>query len=192
MLVKAEHCRHIDVRRWHREGVLSAGRLGSWQWTDAHTGKHLATIGYRSDDTGVTLDYSIDGKDCSQRVRLSHSVCRYGGERPWFICPIRGERVAVLYLRAGRFACRQCQRLAYASQSDDAIGRGWRRQQKIEAQLGANWNRPKGMHRTTYERLLSIIWDCEETREAALSRFLAGMLDRYPSLRTDPVLQKLR
>jgi len=83
------------VRRWHREGVLSASRLGSWQWTDAHTGKRLATIGYRSDGNSVALDYSIDGKDCSQRVRLSQSASNYGGARPWFICPIRGERVAV-------------------------------------------------------------------------------------------------
>ncbi len=165
--------------------------MGSCQWTDARTGEHLATIGYRSDGMSVALDYSIDGTDCSQRVRLSHSACHYGGARPWFICPIRGERVAVLYLRAGRFACRHCQRLTYASQSDDAIGRGWRRQQKIEAKLGDNWKRPKGMHRKTHERLMAIIWACEDQREAALSRFLAGLLDRYPSLRDDPMMRGL-
>lgn len=189
MHVKAEHCKRIDVRRWHREGILAGRQLGSWQWTDAQTGERLATIGYRSDGTSVALDYLIDGKDCSQRVRLSHSACHYGGARPWFICPIRGERVAVLYLRAGRFACRDCQRLTYASQSGDAIDRGWRRQQKIEAKLGADWTRPKGMHRTTHERLMSIIWDCEEKRDAALSRFLAGMMARHPSLRSDPLLR---
>ena len=191
MHIKAENCKRIDVRRWQREGIFAGRHMGSWQWTDAQTGERLATIGYRSDGDGVALDYSIDGKDCSQRVQLSHSVCHYGGVRPWFICPIRGERVAVLYLRAGRFACRHCQRLAYASQSGDAIDRGWRRQQKIEAKLGDNWKRPKGMHRTTHERLMSIIWDCEEKREAALSRFMAGMLDRYPSLRGDPMLRAL-
>lgn len=47
------------------------------------------------------------------------------------------------------------------------------------------------MHRTTHERLLSLIWECEDKREAALSWFLAGMMDRYPSLRGDPMLHGL-
>lgn len=166
--VKAEHCKSIDVRRWHREGIFAGRHMGSWQWTDGQTGERLATIGYRSEGTSVALDYLIDGKDCSQRVRLTHSACNYGGARPWFICPIRGERVAVLYLRAGRFACRHCQRLAYASQSDDAIGRGWRRQAKLEARLGENWSRPSGMRHATHERILEKIFDCEDQRNAAL------------------------
>lgn len=90
-----------------------------------------------------------------------------------------GERVAVLYLRAGRFACRHGQRLAYAIQSDDAIGRSWRRQQKVKAMLRANWKRPKGMHRTTHERLMSIIWDCEEWRDLALTERLQVFMLQY-------------
>jgi len=154
MHVKAEHCRRIDVRRWQLEGVLRNGCAGSWQWTDAATGERLAAIGYRSDGFSVALNYSIDGRDCSQRVRLAESLCNYGGKRPWFVCPVRGERVAVLYLRAGRFACRHCQRLAYASQSGDALARGWQRQHRIEAKLGDDWQRPKGMHHATHARLL--------------------------------------
>lgn len=45
------------------------------------------------------------------------------------------------------------------------------------------------MHRTTHERLMSMIWACEDQREAALSRFLTGMTDRYPSLRGDRMLR---
>lgn len=189
---KAEHCRSLDVRRWQREGMLKAGRSGAWEWTDSDTGKRLAAIGYRSDGTSMALDYSIDGGDRSQRVSLSFSACRYGGTRPWFICPIRFERVAVLYLRAGRFACRHCQQLRYASQSNDALGRTWRRQHKVERTLGEDCQRPTGMHRTTYERLLSIITDCEERRDAALRLFLGGLMARHPSLRSDPVLRGLR
>lgn len=187
--VKAEHYRRIDVRRCHREGVLQAGRAGSWQWTNAETGERVATIGYWSDGSSVALNYSVDGRDCSQRVLLRHTECNYGGRRPWFTCPVRGERVAVLYLRAGRFACRHCQRIAYASQSGDALDRVWRRQQRIEAKLGEDWQRPKGMHHSTYDRLMSRILDCEERREAALCGFLAGMLERYPSLKAEPMLR---
>lgn len=180
--VKAEHCRRIDVRRWHREGVLQAGRAGSWQWTNAETGERVATIGYRSDGSSVALNYSIDGRDCSQRVWLSHSACNYGGKRPWFTCPVRGERVAVLYQRAGRFACRHCQRISYSSQSDDLCGRTWRRQAKAEAKLGPNWARPKGMHERTWQRLLEQIWDCESRRDDALTAVLSRLMIRHPHL----------
>jgi hypothetical protein len=190
--VKAEHCKSIDVRRWHRLGLLQEGRAGTWQWTNSETGKPVASIGFRSDGGSVTLNYSIDGRPLAQTLRLSQSACNYGGARPWFICPIRGERVAVLFLRAGRFACRHCQRISYASQSDDVCGRTWRKQAKAEAKLGPNWRRPKGMHDTTRERLLSIIWDCEERREEALAHFLSAFLVRHPSLRTDPLFRAAR
>lgn len=109
--VKAEHCRRIDVRRWQREGILQAGRAGAWQWSDPNTGKQAAAIGYRANGSSVTLNYSIDGKPTTQIVWLTETACNYGGDRQWFTCPIRSERVAVLFLRAGRFACRHCQRI---------------------------------------------------------------------------------
>lgn len=187
--VKAEHCRKIDVRRWQHEGILQAGQAGSWQWTDPDTGKQTAAIGYRSDGNCVTVNYSIDGKPNTQTLWLTETPCTYGGARQWFACPIRGERVAVLFLRAGRFACRHCQRIAYASQSGDLCDRTWRKQAKAEAKLGPNWARPKGMHVATRERLLSIIWDCEKRRDIALSGCLDSMMRRYPSLRADPLFR---
>ena len=105
--------------------------------------------------------------------------------RPWFVCPVRGERVAGLFLRAGRFACRQCQRIAYASQSEDALGRGWRLQSKLESKLGAGWARPKGMHHATRERLVSAIVDCEQRRDDALASFVDMMMRKHPALRGD-------
>ncbi len=123
---------------------------------------------------------------CAQRLFAVHAgettPCTYGGTRPWFVCPIRGERVATLFLRGGRFAWRHCQRIVYASQSDDALGRTWRKQQRFEAELGEHWQRPKSMHQTTHSRLLSIIWDWEERREEALFVFLDVMMRRHPWL----------
>ena len=170
--VKAEHCKQLDVRRWQRLGVLQAGASGTWVWSNAETGARTAAIGYRAEGGAVALTYAIDGVPAAQRIALHRTACNYGGTRPWFICPVRGERVAVLYLRAGRFACRHCQRIAYGSQSDDSLGRTWRRQAKLEARLGPHWQRPKGMHHATRTRLLSAIFDCEEQRDDALARFV--------------------
>ena len=187
--VKAEHCRRIDVRRWQREGILQEGSAGTWQWSDPDSGKQTAAIGYWANAGNVTLNFSIDGKPHTHVIWLAETACNYGGTRQWFTCPIRGERVAVLYLRAGRFACRHCQRIAYASQSGDLCDRTWRKQSKAEAKLGPNWSRPKGMHETTRERLLTAILGCEERRDAALAVRMEALMRRFPSLRGDPLLK---
>lgn len=173
--IKAEHCRRIDVRRWHRDGLLRPGISTSWIWTDGETGERLASIGFSVADHHVTLSYSINGAPAMQHVPLERTPCHYGGTRPWFHCPRCSRRVAVLFLRSNGFACRHCQRVAYASQSDDLCGRTWRRQAKLEARLGPNWQRPKGMHHRTRTQLLEGIFECEEVREDTLARFLARM-----------------
>ena len=79
----------------------------------------IEAIGYRAEAGAVVFSYAIDGTPAAQRIALQRTACNCGGTQPWFICPVRGERVAVLYLRAGRFACRHCQCLAYASRSGE-------------------------------------------------------------------------
>lgn len=170
--VKAEHCRNIDARRWTREGILQAGRSGGWAWTDPDTGKQTASIGYSVAADAVTLIYSMNGTPTRQHVPILATGCNFGGQRHWFGCPGCGKRVAVLYLRNRGFACRKCNRIAYASQSDDELDRAWRRQHKIEQRLGDGWQRPKGMHKTTHERLLDVIAECEERRDAGLATFM--------------------
>lgn len=170
--VKAEHCRSIDARRWAREGILQAGRSGGWAWTDPDTGKQSASIGYAVAGNVLTLSYRMNDTPMDQRVPILSTGCNYGGRRFWFGCPWCGKRVAFLYLRSRGFACRKCNRIAYASQSEDELGRTWRKQSKIERRLGDNWQRPKGMHRTTRDRLVSVIIECEERREEGLAAFM--------------------
>lgn len=171
--LKAEHCRSIDARRWAREGILRDGRCGGWVWSDPDTGQRLASISYSVGADAVTLSYSMGDSPMRQRVPILTTGCNYGGQRYWFGCPTCGRRVAVLYMRNRGFACRKCNRIAYASQSEDELGRTWRKQAKQERLLGETWQRPKGMHQATYERLLAAIWDCEERRDTSLAFVLA-------------------
>jgi hypothetical protein len=166
--VKAEHCRRIDARRWQREGILQPGRGGGWAWTDAETGKQTASVGYSTEFGFVVLNYTMGDRLMSQRVPILATPCHFGGHRHWFACPNCARRVAVLFLRANGFFCRRCNRVVYGSQSDDALGRAWRKQSKIESRLDEHWQRPKGMHQTTYAKLTATIMDCEELRDAAL------------------------
>ena len=176
---KAEACMRLDVREFARRGALHAGYCGSWSWSNSHTGEHTGSISYHTEAGAVVLSYAVNGEAKSQRVPLLRSACHYGNTRPWFGCPHCLARVAVIYFRRGGFYCRKCARVAYYSQSEDAIGRSWRVQQKAEAKLGKGWARPKGMHAATREKLLATIFACEEQREAELARFMAlyaGML----------------
>jgi hypothetical protein len=69
--------------------------------------------------------------------------------------------------RRGNFACRICQRLAYASEAESPIDRGWRQQRLTE-----DGERSKGMRRRTFERLCQK-WVAIEERKDDL--FLPGL-----------------
>jgi hypothetical protein len=168
---KAEHLQRVEIGRWHRGGYLHAGTRFTWSWNCG--GDPTGSIGVQVfGPDSLRLQYAIVGdddrrRDASLTIRIDHTSCNYGGSRPWFVCPVCHHRAGVLYLRAGRFACRCCNRVAYVSQSCDALDWMWRKEAKIEARLGDNWRRPKGMRRRTHDRLIEELVDCEDRRSDA-------------------------
>lgn len=176
---KGEHLKRVEIGRWHRGGYLRDGYSFTWSWNRG--GEAAGNIGVQVHNRDrLALAYSLqadDGtrRDASQVIRLDHTACNYGKTRPWFVCPMCQERAGVLYLRAGRFACRRCQRVSYTSQSCDALDRMWRKQAKIEARLGDNWTRPKGMRLRTYDGLVDALVDCEDRRNEAFCAMAARM-----------------
>lgn len=169
---KAEQLQRVDIGVWRRGGYLTASRSFSWSWNRGGEPSGSINVLVRSHDS-LTLHYMIgsEGKrrDGTQTIRLAHTACNYGNYRPWFVCPCCQRRAGLLFMRAGRFACRHCQRVAYTSQSEDRCARTWRAQQKLEGRLGENWQRPKGMRKATHEQLLDRIWAYEETRDIEIA-----------------------
>ena len=170
--VKAEQCLKLDVRELARRKLLASGSF-TWHWSETDSGKEVARIGINTRHRDVRLNFTLNGTPMQQTIRLDRTACNYGGTRPWFNCPHCQRRVAVLFLRSG-FVCRPCGRIAYGSQSEDALGRAWRRQQKLESRLGGGWGRPKGMHLATRASILEGIFQCEEQRDRALLAFMGG------------------
>ena len=184
-------CHSVDVRYLHREGLLKSGRWFSLRWSRAEreTGSIGGVVEGTQTPERVILTYrhrsgpSGEWEDIREPVFLSWTVCNFGGERPWFICPGAGcgRRVAILYGPGRYFLCRHCYDLSYQSQRDNKIYRALHRAQDIRRQLGGSANitqpfpeKPKGMHWRTYERLW---WEHHEAEMAQL----AGMrewLDR--------------
>jgi hypothetical protein len=163
-----ESCRSVDVLRWNKLGYLRSPRRFSWAWT--RDGKQVASINVETYRHSVTLKYQSrscgeDRSDVEQRLDIEWTPCRFGGERPWFVCSAAangvycGREVTKLYGAGRLFACRHCYRLAYASQQESSHQRGLGKSQKIRMRLGGSPNmleafpeKPKGMHWRTYER----------------------------------------
>ena len=126
--ITAEGCRSIDVNRLHKTGCLRAGWFGGWEWSGDE--KKVASINLRAETDQLHLSYrvSIGGngwEDVAETVRIARLPCRFGGTRPYFICPgvvngvTCGRRVGKLYGRGRYFLCRHCYRLGYASHRED-------------------------------------------------------------------------
>lgn len=177
--VKAEHLQRVEVGRWHRGGYLRAGQSFTWRWhrDDEPTGS-IGVLVHGADSLALQYMVGSDGerRDGSQTIRLAHTACNYGKSRPWFVCPVCQRRAGVLYMRAGRFACRHCQRVAYSCQSEDVMGRMWRVQQKIETRLGKYWQRPAGMRQRTYRALIHRLSEAEARRDEAFEGIACRLL----------------
>jgi hypothetical protein len=185
-----EGCRSIDVLEWHRRGYLQSPRWFSWVWTT--DGERVASINVETQRRSVTLkyrsrSYGEDWSDVVQPVAITWTPCRFGGERPWFVCSVAangvycGRRVTKLYGAGRLFACRHCYRLTYASQQESAHHRGPGKSQKIRMRLGGSPNmlekfprKPRGMHWRTYRRWRRV----HDVAEVRSSIGLMGFVER--------------
>jgi len=192
-----ESCFEIDVREWHRKGLLRCGQNCSFTWSRG--GKPLAKIDVvpRGDALVLALRPFGGGQEAGeppeQRVPIVWTPCRFGGLRPWFQCsgspsrPACGRRAAKLYLAIGSvFACRRCHHLAYESQSERPAHRALRKARKLRMRLGGGPSlldplpgKPPRMHRWTYFRLVA---KAIKAQECALGLEVEDIGHRFPGL----------
>jgi hypothetical protein len=183
-----EGCRSIDVLEWHRLGYLRSPRRVSLAWS--RDGEQVASINVETQRHSVTLKYQSrsygeEWSDVAQRIPIAWTPCRFGGERPWFVCSVVangvycGRRVTKLYGAGRLFACRHCYRLAYTSQRESVHQRGLWKSQQIRVRLGGSPStldefpdKPKGMHWRTYDRLCRVHDAAEERSTIGLMGFV--------------------
>jgi len=163
----------LDVRSLARRGLFAAGpgsvAEGEVRWGRGNDVTDWIAVTYAGDRPGeVVLDYRTrrPGEEwvpVRERVAMDRTACPYGGGRPWFRCPGCGSRRAVLYCAGGRFRCRACHELAYASTREGAADRAHRRAETLRTRLGVVAtpgrgrrsvpDKPPGMRWATFERL---------------------------------------
>jgi hypothetical protein len=183
--------RRLDINRLRQAGCLRPGYWGSWEWKQ--DGERVAWIQFRQEGDRLVLSYRVrrhggEWQDVEQPTLIAWTPCRFGGARPYFVCPgvvngiACGRRVAKLYGAGIYFLCRHCYRLAYASQREDRYDQALRRANNIRMRLGGEPGtespfpaRPKGMHHKTYERLQSAVSNAEILAEERLVILLARL-----------------
>ena len=176
----------LDIRRIHRAGRLQAGQYFNWRWTRG--GEPVGNISIRTDADKLTLIYrsrSNGGEwlEMNYPVYLSWTPCTFGGHRAWWLCPAQGcgRRVAVLY-GGSVYACRHCHQLAYQTQRENAGERASSKAEKLRDRLGweagilnGKGDKPKGMHRATFDSLAA-------RHDVLVKKSLACAATRFGSL----------
>ena len=165
----------IDVQQWQREGLLKPNRSFSRRWRKNEPAADV-TVNVEVREDLVVLTYEIWRPDrpegpqwepIQERVGLTFTRCNYGGQRPWFLCPMAecGRRVAMLYLDGLYFLCRHCHALEYASQRMNRPQRASHRIQKIRTGLKQPLpEKPARMRWATYQRLIDRAVQAERER----------------------------
>ena len=118
-------------------------------------------------------------------IELERMPCPFGGERYFFSCYCH-RRVTKLYSpNDGPWRCRHCYGLTYRTCQEAPRDRYRSKAQRIRESLGAGPNlvdevpqRPRGMHRTRYERLKARHDDAADRSTALLASLVFGLNGR--------------
>lgn len=167
----------LDIRELFRAGALAPGT-------------RLTMRSHGELESEDTYELLVGENELTVRRRANETTCRlartpnhFGGSTTWLSCPGCGRRCRIVYEGGGQWLCRRCRHLIYPSQREDVADRAIRRAKKLRARLGADrsyWapvERPRGMHRTTFEKLAREIFSAE--------MFFLEYLERHSNLAGD-------
>ena len=191
--------RSLSVMKLARAGLLAGRQLCGWHWTNQ--GVTTASIQIKGGRDAVSLQYRIrsygeDWQPVTQRVPICWADCRFGGERPWFVCNVYangihcGRLVEKLYAGERLFACRHCNRLVYSVQRIGPIERAHHRLARLHCKLGADYDGPEGppppkpkwMRCKTYSHLVQQIEEGEERLDIAFTTGAQRLLTQMERL----------
>ena len=195
-----EHGWKLDLAICMRKGLFRQGLhvAGPMRWKLVHTDQVTAKISYEANlihpaAAWVRLHYrsvatsSGATTEWDYRVQLTTTRPNFGGLRWWFICPITGTRVRVLYLPfKGKtvFASRQASGLAYRSQRITTEERAVDLALRALKRLGIEDQnlletpycpKPKWMRWQTHARLVAIVRECRNVQLDYFARRWGGL-----------------
>jgi len=158
-----------------------------------------STVGVYGTRSGVELRYCRDDDEVRLPVTVDRLPCHFGGTRLLLRCPRCDCRCRKLYLYGSWFVCRTCTHSRYWTQTASPDARMAHRIRKLQGRLAPDddpddyvidWvpDRPKGMRRATYRRLVERLERANDERDAYLEPGLFRVLARCM---TDEVLTEM-
>lgn len=192
--------RRIDVGKMQHAGALEPGAAHIWSWArNGETTARISSIG-REDGLALAYNWRLAGEEdwtsITQLINVAYTACRFGGSRPYFVCPRCSSRRLHLYGAGKYFYCRDCAQLTYQSRRERVRDRMLRRAQDLRERLGASLTlrsplppRPKHMRRATYDKLVSDIRDAEAAVYCELAHWL-GRWERRSERASDRVEER--
>ncbi len=158
-----ERYKRIELPYLRKNRMLRPGYHGQLSWN--YGGKPSGNINFRMHVDSIELIYGYRKADedewleVREHVPFAFTAQNFGGQRRWFVCLSCGRKCAVLY-GGTHYRCRKCWNLAYQSQHELPHFRALSQAQKYRRRLGGSEctydpfpERPKGMHRRTYNRI---------------------------------------
>lgn len=143
----------VDSSTLYRDGGLVPGAERERSWVLSASVLKVRT---RAAAEHVVVEF---GRGWDGPLSQCHVPLERVHTRTYFLCPGCMGRVRLLYVVAGRVACRQCHALRYPSEGVDEITRNLQGAQRIRALLGwadgAPLAKPKRMSWKRFLRLVA-------------------------------------
>ena len=178
-----EGCRRIDIREMQRAGTLRVQGTVIYTIRWSRNGESTGSVGiyYSSGNSYVTAKYTVTYKDTGRQedrndiINLCFVSTGYG-KRAYFVCPICGKRIMVLFVFGSDFKCRACGNLNYrSSQANRDYTEVYNSKiekilQKLKHPDKRDYDvyfveKPKRMREYTYESLVSQLRALQRKRE---------------------------
>lgn len=164
--------------------TLREGDRAILQWSSG------ATVSVYGTRDGIEVRFRRDGYDVRLAVAVERLPCHFGGSRPLLRCPPCGRRCRRLYLRGRGFVCRVCTGARYWTQTASPDARMAHRIRKLQGRLAPgddpddyviDWvpDRPRGMRRATYRRLVERLACVNDKRDTYLEPAMMRLLARW-------------
>jgi len=200
-----EECLYLDIGWLYRRGMLTPPNISTISWSYTifeQENRSAGSISIFALETALNLSYVVTNPDVAEKREYSINVpivyvpCNYGGVRPYFTCPDCHRRVLKLYKPPShvKFSCRHCWDLTYRSCQDsgDDHARARARTERACLKLGIKdyrncedayykayaLDRPKGMHKKTFERLHRAVFEAANREEEAYRQVLYAFAKR--------------
>jgi len=172
---------NIDIRWLKRQNGLIPGTKGTLSWS--FQGNNKGALGYTITESCLILKYRYRGsggawEDVKQVIFFDQTPCNYGGHRKWFLCSECERRVENLYGLNGAgkyFLCRDCHGLTYTSCNTHPTKRLFNKANRLKQKIGVEPgimdlipDKPKGMHRTTFDNIIDEIQRLEYLGDQAM------------------------